>query len=75
MKIFARFVPAPDPDMTVHEDINQILLQENIQSQSAKRKLDLLQVSSENCKSVENFAEELNVSHSGNIETMVEITK
>ena len=65
---FARYVPARDPDMTVHEDINQIFLQENIHSQSAKRKLDLLKVSSENWKSVENFAEELNVSHVGNNE-------
>ena len=64
---FARFVPARDPDMTVHEDINKILLQES--SQSAKRKLELPQVSSENCiKSVENSAEELHVSHAENIE-------
>ena len=48
--------------MTVHEDINKILLQENSQSQSAERKPELPEVSSENCKkSVENFAEELNV--------------
>ena len=66
---FGRYVPARDPDMTVHEDINKILLQENSQSQSAERKLELPQVSPENCKkSVENFAEELNVSHAENIE-------
>ena len=65
---FARYVPARDPDMTLHEDINKILLQENSQSQSAKRKLELPQVSSENCKGVENFAEELKVSHAENIE-------
>ena len=34
---FARYILASDPDMTVHDDVNQILLNENYGSQGAKR--------------------------------------
>ena len=38
--ILANYIPASDPDLTIYEDVNQVLLNEN-GSQGAKRKLEL----------------------------------
>ena len=40
-KSFAPIVPCVDPDLTIYEDIEQMLLSNNLGSQGAKRKLQL----------------------------------
>ena len=44
---FVRYIPARDPDMTIYEDVNQMLLNGNQGSQNAKRKLEVLQPASQ----------------------------
>ena len=38
---FARYIPERDPNMTVYDDVNQILLNEHCGSQGVRRKLDV----------------------------------
>ena len=42
--VLASYIPARDPDLTVYEDVNQVLLNENA-SQGTKRKLEMLPAS------------------------------
>ena len=56
---FARYIPANDPDMTVYDDVNQILLSENYGSQGAKRKLALQASSQCSNKEVHKIVDEL----------------
>ena len=56
---FASYIPASDPDMTFHDDVNKILLKENYGSQGAKRKLALQASSQCSNKEVQKIANEI----------------
>ena len=40
--IFVPIVPSHDPDLTVYEDVAQLMLNDNLGSQGARRKLDMV---------------------------------
>ena len=39
---FVPIVPSHDPDLTVYEDVAQLMLNDNLESQGARRKLDMV---------------------------------